>query len=74
MPHRDQRHLPPFAGEALEIVKDELGAEDRTTRDQAENRLVAHGFEPADAAHSIEYLLARGHLYSVNGELFVTPE
>lgn len=64
--------IPPFAKEALAILKDRTDESPELEEQSAIQTLEAEGFTTADAKEALEVLELRGYLYRVDDELRIT--
>ena len=70
-----ERRLPPFAEDALAVLDEAVGnADDSLPKDEAEAVLVADDrFGTVDAEYVLDLLQNRGHIYSVDEQVYITP-
>ncbi|MFC4408206.1 hypothetical protein [Haloarchaeobius iranensis] len=64
--------IPPFAEEALAVIKDRTDESQEFGEQSALKILEAEGFTTADAKEALEVLEMRGYLYRVDDELRIT--
>ena len=73
-----ERPIPPFAEDALEVLREaaeESGDEDDSlSKAQARSVLIADDrFIEGDAEYALDVLQSRGHIYYVDGRVYITP-
>lgn len=70
-----ERRLPPFAEDALVILREAAGEADAGLPKPAAKARLADDdrFTEADAEHALELLQSRGHIYYVDDRVRITP-
>ena len=69
-----ERRLPPVAEDALDVLNEVFGdADDGFPQDEAKAVLVADEQFTEDDEYALEVLRSRGHIYSVDEQVYITP-
>ena len=70
------RRLPPFAEDALFVLEEVISrADDESLRKDDAQAILADDdrFTDGDAEYALEVLQSRGHIYYVDGQVYITP-
>jgi hypothetical protein len=71
-----ERRLPPFAEDALFVLDEVISRTDDESlpKDDVEAILVDDDrFTDGDAKYALDVLQSRGHIYYVDGQVYITP-
>lgn len=71
-----ERRIPPFAEDALFVLDEVISRADDESlpEDDVEAILVDDDrFTDGDATYALEVLQSRGHIYDVEGQIYITP-
>jgi hypothetical protein len=73
-----ERGLPPFAEDALKMLREAVeergGRDESLSEDRARSLLVADDrFSEGDAEYALDILQSRGHIYYVDDQVYITP-
>lgn len=70
-----ERRLPPVAEDALNVLREAVeDSDDGLPQDEAIAVLIADDrFTESDAAYALDVLESRGHIYSVDDDVRITP-
>jgi hypothetical protein len=72
-----ERRIPPFAGDALEVLNEVVGDtddDDGLPIDDAKALLAEDDrFTETDAKYALDVLQNRGHIYYVDERVYITP-
>jgi hypothetical protein len=70
-----ERRVPPFAEDALDVLNEAIGdAADGIPKAEAEGLLADDDrFTETDAEYALDVLQNRGHIYYVDGQVYITP-
>ena len=70
----DKRRIPPFAEDALGVLRETVDEDAGLMKDEANAVLVSdERCTEGDAEHALDVLQSRGYIYFVDERVFITP-